>query len=254
MLNDYQKQAEVWDWDGYDDTPEYEYWCEYAKRFGNRVLIPMCAYGQTGAYMAQKGFHVTAFDITPEMIAEGKRRYGEVKNLELVVADLTDLDLNEKEFDFAFIAGNGDLHLLQSAQMVGRAFLSIQKHLRTGGCLTMELTLPERESWSYPKKMFHPRVPNYADKKIWKENEGRYDAGEKRHYINQTVYIENNDGIKSFMQSVCLQYYEREEILGLLRKCGFTVKSEYRNREKETWKSGDSSWFVEAVLEAANNG
>lgn len=46
-----------------------------------KVLIPMCALGQTGAYMAQKGFFVTAFDITKEMIDEGKKRFGSVENL-----------------------------------------------------------------------------------------------------------------------------------------------------------------------------
>ena len=36
MLNDYKKQAIVWDWDGYDDSPEYDYWCGYAAQFGKR--------------------------------------------------------------------------------------------------------------------------------------------------------------------------------------------------------------------------
>ena len=247
MLNDYQKQAVVWDWDAYDNTPEYEYWCEYAGQFGKKVLVPMCAHGQIGAYMAQKGFHVTAFDITPEMIDEGKKRYGAVTGLELIVADLTELDLREKGFDFAFIAGYGDFHLLQTLRMVEKALLSLYKHLRKGGCLALELDLPTGKSASWPKKTFHPRVPNYTDKKVWKENEGRYDANEKRNYINQTVYIEDENGIESFVQSVCLQFYEREAILGLLAECGFTVKGEFSDRNKEPWKSGCASWLVEAI-------
>ncbi len=39
----------------------------------------MCALGQTGAYMAQKGFSVTAFDITKEMIDEGKNGLAQSK-------------------------------------------------------------------------------------------------------------------------------------------------------------------------------
>ena len=64
MIDDYRKHAVVWDWDGFDNSLEYEYWCEYARHYGKKVLIPMCALGQVGAYMAQKGFSVTAFDIT----------------------------------------------------------------------------------------------------------------------------------------------------------------------------------------------
>jgi SAM-dependent methyltransferase len=247
MINGYQKQAIVWDWDAYDETPEYEYWCGYAGKFGKKVLIPMCAHGKTGAYMAGKGFQVTAFDITPEMIAEGKKRYGRVAALNLAVADLTGLDLHEKAFDFAFVAGNGDLHLLLTLQVIEKAFLSLHKHIRAGGCLALELTLPGRKSLSYPKKVFHPRVPHYTDKKIWKENEGSYDADQKRQYINQTVYIEDSNGVESFVQPVCLQYYEREEILALLDRCGFRVAGEYSNREREHWEAGDRSWLVEAI-------
>jgi len=247
MLNDYQKQAIVWDWDGYDDSAEYEYWCGYANQFGKNILVPMCAHGKIGAYMAGKGFHVTAFDITPEMIAEGKKRYGAVNGLNLVVADLLDLNLNEYNFDFIFIAGYGDLHLLLSMKDIERALLSLHKHIRKGGCLALELTLPLKESWCSPKKIFHPRVPNYIDKKVWKENEGKYNADEKRQYINQIVYIEDENGIDSFAQSVCLQYYERYEIFELLNKCGFIVENEYCNRQKEQWKSCDENWFVEAI-------
>ncbi|MCL2408729.1 MAG: class I SAM-dependent methyltransferase [Oscillospiraceae bacterium] len=247
MLNDYQKQAAVWDWDGYDNTPEYEYWCEYAGQFGKNVLIPMCALGEVGAYMAEKGFHATAFDITPEMIAEGKARYGATIGLELVVGDIFELDLHRKDFDFAFIAGNGDLYLLQSVEDVEKAFISIHKHLRPGACLSLELSLPSKKSWSYPKKVFHPRVPNYTDKKVWKENESRYNANEKRQYINQTVYIEDSGGVESFTQSVLLQYYEREIILELLNKCGFIVQNEYCDHQKAPWKQGDDFWIVEAI-------
>jgi len=234
MLNDYQKQAAVWDWDGYNNMPEYEYWCKYAGQFGKNVLIPMCSHGQTGAYMAEKGFRVVAFDITPEMVEEGQKRYGATTGLELVVADIFALDYFKKDFDFAFIAGNGDLHLFQSAEEVKQAFLSLCNHMRTGACLSLELSLPAKESWSHPKQIFHPRVPNYTDKRVWKENESNYNADEKRQYINQTVYIEDSSGIASFTQSICLQYYERETIIELLNRCGFTVQNEYCNRQKES--------------------
>jgi len=249
MTNDYTKQAIIWDWDAYDDTPEYEYWCNYAARFGKNVLIPMCAHGQTGAYMAEKGFYVTAFDITPEMIAEGKKRYGHISSLNLMVGDILDLNLPVKNFDFAFISGNGDLHLLPSINAVETAFLQIGKHMRAGGCLALELTLPQSESWSWPKRIFHPRVPNYKDKKVWKENESSYNADIKQHLINQSVYIEDANGTESFTQQVCLQYYDREKIFESLDKCGFTVTGEYCSRDKKPWKPGETSLILEAIKE-----
>jgi SAM-dependent methyltransferase len=246
-MNDYKNQAAVWDWDGYDDSAEYEYWRGYAARFGKNVLLPMCAHGQAGAYLAQKGLNVLAFDITPEMVAEGNKRYGGVDGLKIITADLLNLNLDDKGFDFTYIAGYGDLHLFQSAEDIEKVFISLHKHLRSGGCLALEATLPSDKSWSYPKKIFHPRVPNYTDKKVWKENEGSYDADIKRQYINQTVYIEDEDGVNSFFQQICLQYYEWDVVYGLLEKNGFKIQGEYSNREGTPWKQGDRSWNVEAV-------
>jgi len=60
ITGDYAKHAQYWDWSGHDRTPEDAYWYRYATRYGNNVLIPMCALGETGAYMAERGMDVAA--------------------------------------------------------------------------------------------------------------------------------------------------------------------------------------------------
>ena len=246
MIEDYKKHAAVWDWDGYDNSAEYDYWCNYANKFGKKVLIPMCALGQAGAYMAGKGFYVTAFDITKEMIDEGNKRFHSVENLTLKIADICNFDFTEKEFDFCFIATQ-DLHLLSDIVMVKQAFMSITEHLRKGACLALELILPLSESCCYPAQTFYPRVPNYSDKKVWKEGSGRYDAVTKRQYIDQTVYVQDNNVTESFKYSVTLQYFERDEILDALNCAGFAVVGEYSNRNKEHWTIESKEWIIEAV-------
>lgn len=246
MIEDYAKHAAVWDWDGYDNSIEYDYWCNYANQFGKKVLIPMCALGQVGAYMAGKGFYVTAFDITKEMIDEGNKRFNSVENFTLKVADICNFNFNEKEFDFSFIATQ-DLHLLSDIKMVKKAFKSIAEHLKKGACLALELILPSSESYQYPTQTFYPRVPNYIDKKVWKEGKSMYDAAAKKHYIDQIVYIQDNKGTESFNYSVTLQYFERNEILDALDSSDFTVTGEYSNRNKECWISGNQEWIIEAI-------
>ena len=248
MINDYAKHAVVWDWDGYDYTPEYDYWCNYARQFGSKVLIPMCALGQVASYMAQKGLYVTAFDITKEMIYEGQKRYGFVENLSLEIADICGFHFSETNFDFAFLATQ-DLHLLTDIETVKKAFVSIASHMRVGGCLALELILPARDSYEHPTKIYHPRVPNYKDKKVWKEGKSRYDAISKKHHIDQVVYIQDHNGIESFHYSIVLQYFEREEILEALNDSGFTVKGEYCNRNKESWTPQSGEWIIEAIKE-----
>lgn len=244
MFTNYSDHAAVWDWDGYDNTQEYEYWCNYAKKYGNKVLIPMCALGQTGAYMAQNGFFVTAFDYTQEMIDEGKKRFGKIKNLELVVGDIRNISLNENSFDFAFTM---DLEVLDNIDSVKKAFSTLEKHMRKGGGLVLDMTLPSKDSWNSPTKIFHQRKPNYTNKKVWKEGSGRYDSTTKKHYIDQIIFIEDKNGTKQINHSICMQLYEREELIQALNECGFIIVNESGSRNKESWKSGDNEWIVEVI-------
>lgn len=245
-IKDYSKHAVVWDWDGFDNTPEYDYWCAYAEKFGSKILIPMCALGEIGAYMAQREFEVTAFDLTEEMILEGRKRFGAVEHLQFQIADICNFDFSCKTFDFAFLKDQ-DLHLLQTIEDVKKALSCINNHLRTGGCLALELTLPGEKSSYSPKQIYHPRKPRYTDKKVWKESECRYDADEKRNYIKQQVYVEENGVTESFEYAICLQYYERDIILEVLQECGFQVVGEYSDRERTPWEKGNGFWSVEAL-------
>ena len=196
--------------------------------------------------MAQKGFFVTAFDITKEMIDEGKKRFGSVENLSLLIADICNLHLGESDFDFCFIATQ-DLHLLSDFKMVKKAFRSLASHLREGGGLSLELVLPSSESFELPKQTFYPQVPNYTDKKVWKESKNRYDAFTKRLHIDQIVYIQDEKGITSFPYSVTLQYYEQDEIRSALKDAGFMITGEFQNRNKELWTTESSEWIIESI-------
>ena len=245
-MNSYKEHAAVWDWDGFDNSDEYKYWCSYAEKFGNKVLIPMCALGQAGSYLAQRGFTVTGIDITNEMIHEGIKRYGHIKNLFLKVADICNMQLSEREFDFTFLSSQ-DLHLLADMNMVKNAFISIANHLRKGACLVLELILPSSESYNIPTQTYHPRVANYTDKKIWKEGQSRYDAITKRHYIDQIIFIDDGNNISSFKHSIILQYFELSDIIKTLCEANFKINGIFINRNREPWNEHENEIIIEAL-------
>lgn len=244
-IETYRQHAAVWDWDGYDNSEEYEYWCRYAARFGRNILIPMCALGEAGAFMAQSGFTVTAFDITEEMIAQGKKRFRDLPGLHLVTGDICSFSSPRAPFDFIFLKDQ-DLHLLPSLKTAERALRALYAQLRPGGALVLELTLPDGESRREEKRIFHPRKPKDRDRKIWKEHESRYDAETGINHIRQRVFVQDQNGLTQFPYCVDLQYYRREELLAVLARCGYTVRGEFRNRARELWRPGDREWMVEA--------
>jgi SAM-dependent methyltransferase len=247
-IGNYARHAQYWDWGGHDRTEEHEYWYKYTAKYGNNVLIPMCAWGEAGAYMARRGMNVTAFDITPEMIDEGKKHFGDVQGLQLMVADVISFRLDGQPADFCYSMDFG--HIL-SIENIKKALVCINNHLRDGGGLVIEtgLRLPGAESDYHPPKTFYPLKQVYPNLKVWKTGDTRNDAKTGRCYISQTFYAEDENGqVESFDHAFYLQSYSREEWLAAFMECGFDVVGEYGSREVESWQSsGDGFHIFEAV-------
>ena len=247
-IGNYAHHAQYWDWSGHDRTEEHAYWFKYAEKYGKNILIPMCAWGETGAYMAERGMNVTAFDITPEMISEGKKRYGDIPGLQLYEGDVRDFHFDMKPADFCFSMDFGHILTIEDLK---KALACINRHLRDGGCLVIEtgIRLPNAESNYHAPKTFHPLKQVYPDIKVWKTGDARNDAETGRFYISQTFYAEDKDGnIESFDHAFYLQGYYREEWLAAFKECGFDAINEYSNRELESWQSGGSGFRIfEAV-------
>jgi SAM-dependent methyltransferase len=245
-IGNYKEHAAVWDWDAYDNTNEYDFWYNWAIKYGENILIPMCALGEIGAYMAKKGLNVTAFDITQEMVVEGNKRFNEIKNLKILYSDVRDFSFDINKFDFCFIKGQDLGHLLKTED-IEKAFYSINKHLRKNGALIIETILPPKETSDYPLKTFYPREPKHLDKKIWKTGKGSINSETKRNHISQTIFIEDKDGIKQFTHEFYLQYYERKIILELLKRQNYKIVNEYADQNFTKWSEGNNNLIIEAL-------
>jgi SAM-dependent methyltransferase len=243
-LGNYPRHAQYWDWGSldhdrtFDDERDYD----FAKQYGNSILIPMCAWGHLGAYMANHGMRVTAFDITPEMIAEGKKRFSEIGNLNLLVGDIRDFNFDIEPVDVCAFAEMGWLHSIDD---VKKALICINNHLRDGGYFILEEFIGAHDSQT-GMETFRVKNNPYPDRIVHKTGTTRNEAKTRRCYISQTIYVEHNDGRKEqFDHEFFLQGYTRDEWLAALNECGFEVIGEYKNREKEPWSECDEDWIVE---------
>jgi len=251
-IGNYAQHAKYWGWSGHDNTAEHEYWYKYAAKYGRNVLIPMCATGEAGAYMAKRGMNVTAFDITHEMVAEGKKRFGGVSGLRLLEGDVRNFRFDMPPADFCYSVDFG--HILTIGD-VKKALVCINNHLRDGGCLVIEtgLRTVDDKSGYYPLQTFHPLTQEYPYIRVWKTGDTRNDAETGRCYISQTFYAEDKDGnVESFDHAFYLQSYFREEWLAAFKECGFDVVSEHSDRKLASWQSGGGGFHIfEAVKSTA---
>lgn len=69
----------------------------------SRILILGCGPGNDAAFFAEHGHNVTAIDISTEALAEAKKRYGHLKNIEWIEADFFKLGPeHQKAYDIVF--------------------------------------------------------------------------------------------------------------------------------------------------------
>lgn len=251
-IGNYARHAQYWDWSGYNRKEEHEYWLRYAAKYGKNVLIPMCAWGETGAYMAERGINVTAFDITTEMIEEGKKRYNNIAGLQLLVGDVRNFRFDIKPVDFCYTTDFG--HLL-TMEDIKEALGCINNHLRVGGSLVIETRLKlynEKSSYSSPQT-FYPLVQMYPEVKVWKTGETRYEAKTGRTFITQHFYAQDKEGkIESFEHAFYLQSYTHEEWLEAFKECGFELVGEYNNRDVNSWQSGGAGYRIFEVVKSGS--
>jgi demethylmenaquinone methyltransferase/2-methoxy-6-polyprenyl-1,4-benzoquinol methylase len=70
-----------------------------APRAGERILDLAAGTGASSVSLARSGAQVVAADFSPGMIAEGRRRHGDVPGLSFAPANATDLPFVDDEFD-----------------------------------------------------------------------------------------------------------------------------------------------------------
>lgn len=75
-----------------------------APRPGERILDLAAGTCRSSASLARRGAQVVAADFSPGMLAEGRRRFGDVRGLSFVEADATDLPFRDDEFDAVTIS------------------------------------------------------------------------------------------------------------------------------------------------------
>ncbi|MFD4291861.1 class I SAM-dependent methyltransferase [Rhodococcus sp. NPDC058505] len=96
---------------------------------GSRILDAGCGTGRVGAELARRGHAVTAVDLDPVLLAAARG----TGLLEVVQADLAELDLPGEPFDAVVVAGNVMIFLAPGSE--AQVCRRLAAHLTPGGLL-----------------------------------------------------------------------------------------------------------------------
>ena len=138
-LNAYESLAPYYDLFTADSAYEpvlaaIERWAQEHGLRGKRLLDVACGTGKSFEPLLAKGYAVTGCDLSPAMIAEARRKWGEV--VDLVVADMRFLPWSG-EFDFVTCLDDSLNYLLTGADLRA-ALTSFARAVRPGGVVVFD--------------------------------------------------------------------------------------------------------------------
>ncbi|WP_257793734.1 demethylmenaquinone methyltransferase [Microbacterium sp. JZ31] len=147
-----------------------------APRPGERILDLAAGTGASSISLARSGAHVVAADFSPGMIAEGRRRHGDVRNLEFVEADATALPFDDAEFDAVTMSFG-----LRNVKQPQRALAELLRVTKPGGRLVIcEFSHPPRPAVRGLYRFYNDRIlPRLA--RAVSSNTEAYD------YLNESI-------------------------------------------------------------------
>lgn len=145
-------------------------------RRGQKILDLAAGTGASSVALAKSGAEVVAGDFSPGMIAEGKRRHGDVKNVTFVEADAMNLPFADDEFDAVTIS-----YGLRNVADPRAAIAEMLRVTKPGGTLVIsEFSTP-------PNAVFRALYGFYNDKilptvaRVVSSNADAYD------YLNESI-------------------------------------------------------------------
>ena len=150
-----------------------------------RVLDIGCGEGKDAVYMAEKGYSVTAFDITESGIRKTKRMAAErgVK-IDAFVADINDFELDAQ---FDIIYSTGTIQYLRDSEK-DNFFAKLRRMTRPNGLHYFNV---------FVDKPFLPLPPDWdREEKMWKTGElFAYYADWRIHRLDEVIFEDDSNGV-----------------------------------------------------------
>ena len=147
-----------------------------APQRGERILDLAAGTGTSSMAFVPSGAHVVAADFSRGMIDEGRRRHGDVPNLEFVQADATDLPFADGEFDAVTMSFG-----LRNVIDPRRALRELRRVTRPGGRIVVcEFSHPPSRAFNGLYRFYNDRVLPIVAKAV-SSNAEAYD------YLNESI-------------------------------------------------------------------
>lgn len=216
----YDAMAAVYDELMYD--VDYEGWFNYIEeifdRYGKRpksILEMACGTGNLSYYLARKGYDLTCFDISNDMLSVAYNKLKDFSNVTILNQDMTEFNILKK-YDCVISICDSINYIIDKDELVN-TFKRVKDHLKDDGIFIFDINS-------------HYKLKNIIGNNIFVEDRedvfytwtNSFDEDENIAEFYLTFFIKDKNGYyKRFDEDHMEKAYTVEEIIDLLKKAGF---------------------------------
>lgn len=249
MTNYGGRYAELYDL-FYDDKPYadearfvHDCICEFSSRPTRDILELAGGTGKHAIELERLGYYVTTTDRSPDMLEVARER-ARGKNVDLILAEMEQLDLPKKNFDAAVCLFDS-IGYLKTNEAIANALARIRNHLRDGALFIFEFWhAPAMLNGYSPVRVRRWKIDNGE---VTRTSETTLDRENRLAEVVYTVEERKHDGsCRTFRESHANRFFSVNEMEALLSRSDFAAMkffAGFNNTEPIT----DDTWHIVAV-------
>lgn len=201
---------------------DYEKWFYYIedifRRYNispKRILEMACGTGNLSIHLAEKGYKLTCFDLSEEMLAQAYEKLNKYKNVKLLNGDMIHFKIDQK-FD-SIISICDSINYITDLKDLKSTFENVYKHLDDNGIFIFDINSFYKISEIIGNNVF---VEDRED--IFYTWQNYYDSETRVCEFYLSFFIkENGDNYIRFDEDHKERAHTVEEIISTLKSAGF---------------------------------
>ena len=204
------------------DDVDYKSWYLYIEKIfdkfnkkPNNILEMACGTGNLSHYLGAKGYRLTCFDVSSEMLSIAYNKLRGFKNISLLNQNMIDFNLNEK-YD-AVISICDSINYIINEEDLLRVFKNVRNHIKEDGIFIFDIN-----SYYKLKHIIGNNTFVEDRKDVYYTWQNFFDDGEETVEFYLTFFALDKDKKYIRIDEEHIQKaYHKEKIIQLLRAASF---------------------------------